>query len=730
MRHLSSAFLLAASLACAEGISAQGYCGFADEAAHLPPIDFDFDGYRVLRERSAKTPSRTGDLLLSDVPVSLHVIHRADGTGASSLPEATALLAAASAAFAEGGIRFTVYESNVIRNTAYYDDLTDADLRNGDRALYNPSTLNVYFTGALFSNAGGIANLPGDGLNVAGIGHFVSETNSAEGVLIHELGHAMGLLHTFGGGDEIAGGELVDGSNCRVRGDGICDTPADPNRWLNPDPDDLCNLVVDPSFRDANGERFDPDPRFYMSYANPNCTSRFSQGQFALMNHHLHNSASRRDLSYDGLSATFTVDGRTTPFEVCSRDSEVVLRAPDGMDDYEWDFGADGSIDARGAVAQFVPTSQGANLVRLTTRKDGRSMSRVRAALTVGGRDTPVEEGFAELFQELPEGWTQVEGPGGLDWEARPYRTLVTASGPDAGRGGSGSYVYLRAYRGDAVGEEAILEMPCASTRAGDRLSFYYHMYGSDIGALHVDLRDADGTLHEDITPPLIGQQHASGDAAFALRDVGLDDYAGQTVTIRFRGVRGAGNAGDIALDDIAIRGAGPLPVDFVSVAGSAFDTYNRVAWRVAAEEGVERYVLERATEAGAFEEIGRVPAAGEPNARDYHLDDRTPRPSAYYRVVGVDADGTTTESEVVVVRRPISGPPVRLVPNPANAHVTVEGAEGATGVHIVDALGRVVLAGDLRSATLPIAGLSPGLYTVTVNFEAGAPVSRRLLVR
>lgn len=45
-----------------------------------------------------------------------------------------------------------------------------------------------------------------------------------KGYLSHEVGHCFYLYHTHGEGIE----ELVNGSNCQIAGDYLCDTPAEP----------------------------------------------------------------------------------------------------------------------------------------------------------------------------------------------------------------------------------------------------------------------------------------------------------------------------------------------------------------------------------------------------------------------------------------------------------------------------------------------------------------------
>jgi len=99
-------------------------------------------------------------------------------------------------------------------------------------------------------------------------------------VLAHELGHFFGLLHTH---ETFRGRELADGSNCKIAGDLICDTPADPNLGAV----DLDGCTYTANFVDFKGNQYRPDPTNIMSYAPIRCTNRFSIGQNDLANFYL-----------------------------------------------------------------------------------------------------------------------------------------------------------------------------------------------------------------------------------------------------------------------------------------------------------------------------------------------------------------------------------------------------------------------------------------------------------
>ena len=96
-----------------------------------------------------------------------------------------------------------------------------------------------------------------------------------EGGFAHELGHYFGLEDTF----KDSGRELVDGSNCKVKGDRICDTPADPYVPNTKISKYLTDCVYYYDKVDANGERYRPDVGNVMSYYL-NCQCGFSYQQY------------------------------------------------------------------------------------------------------------------------------------------------------------------------------------------------------------------------------------------------------------------------------------------------------------------------------------------------------------------------------------------------------------------------------------------------------------------
>jgi hypothetical protein len=100
--------------------------------------------------------------------------------------------------------------------------------------------------------------------------------------LPHEFGHYFMLYHTHGKTNTGSTDELVDGTNCTVAGDKVCDTPPDPNLSGKVSEDD-CSYTG--AGNDRNGMPFRPDTYNMMSYAPKKCRQNFTSGQFARINY-------------------------------------------------------------------------------------------------------------------------------------------------------------------------------------------------------------------------------------------------------------------------------------------------------------------------------------------------------------------------------------------------------------------------------------------------------------
>lgn len=199
-----------------------------------------------------------------------HVLKSADGKLAISENQLEHQFRIANRIWKSGDIQFVLLESNIITNEDWYDYQAGED----DEELHSfadPRAINIYWMNSVYVSTTavcGYAYLPPDVPMAVLSGNGACLTTT----LPHEIGHVLGLLHTHESGDE-----LVDGSNCQIAGDLVCDTPADPTLRYST-VDSSCRYYG--TARDAKGQLYHPDTKNIMSYSRKECRTSFTPGQF------------------------------------------------------------------------------------------------------------------------------------------------------------------------------------------------------------------------------------------------------------------------------------------------------------------------------------------------------------------------------------------------------------------------------------------------------------------
>ncbi|MBL4657170.1 MAG: PKD domain-containing protein [Flavobacteriales bacterium] len=165
----------------------------------------------------------------------------------------------------------------------------------------------------------------------------------------------------------------------------------------------------------------------------------------------------------------------------------------------------------------------------------------------------------------LTGGWENVTTDD-IDWAVDAGGTGSTNTGPavDNTLGSPvGQYLYTEA--SGCSFSEAILLSPCLDMPSlpNPALNFYYHMYGSNMGELHVEI-DSNGVWISLFT--VIGQVQTLETDPWVVADLNLPVYPTGT-RIRIRGVTGNSFQSDLAIDDIRIfsktgRDVGVLSID------------------------------------------------------------------------------------------------------------------------------------------------------------------------
>ncbi len=152
-------------------------------------------------------------------------------------------------------------------------------------------------------------------------------------------------------------------------------------------------------------------------------------------------------------------------------------------------------------------------------------------------------------------GWTY-ENTGIFNWRANNGTTPTSGTGPDKDHtigNSAGKYIFTEASSPAAPGDTASLISPCINipSSGSPALAFWYHMFGSGIMSLHVDVL-SNGTWTDDVYL-INGPQQGSSTAPWLQAFKSLSSYSGTTIKVRFRVVRGNNQQGDVALDDIQV---------------------------------------------------------------------------------------------------------------------------------------------------------------------------------
>ncbi|MCF8369364.1 MAG: S8 family serine peptidase [Bacteroidales bacterium] len=139
-----------------------------------------------------------------------------------------------------------------------------------------------------------------------------------------------------------------------------------------------------------------------------------------------------------------------------------------------------------------------------------------------------------------------------IDWRVMNGITPTTGTGPTGDHTSgtiSGNFLYLEA-SGECYNKKAILNSPCIdlSGLSSPGLHFWYNLNGADMGSLHVDII-SDGILNKDFIWPISGNFGPEWHEG----NLYLDEYAGKTINVRFRGYTGNGELSDMAIDDIIV---------------------------------------------------------------------------------------------------------------------------------------------------------------------------------
>ncbi len=164
------------------------------------------------------------------------------------------------------------------------------------------------------------------------------------------------------------------------------------------------------------------------------------------------------------------------------------------------------------------------------------------------------------------------------------------------------------------------------------------------------------------------------------------------------------------------------LPVELLAFSGTTLAKANRLDWTTAQEDGFDRFVVERSTDAQTWERLGAVAGAGAVGGAGYDYIDATPPAVAFYRLRIIDLDGTEVLSDVVLLERATTNR-LNVYPNPSGGTFQIAlGESGPGDLAIYTLHGTRVRAQKIApdATTVMLDDLPPGVYLAVVTTEGG----------
>ncbi len=203
------------------------------------------------------------------------------------------------------------------------------------------------------------------------------------------------------------------------------------------------------------------------------------------------------------------------------------------------------------------PRSQAAPDRFSTIRITGSSSLAVSSISTVTFRLAVLEDIFVDDLEDASTSgnWSTTQSrPGGGTWRLR------NGASPTPNTGANGGFPEAAGKYLDVTIDGAIRPSSTnvfsrflnLSSLTSGRLTFAYHMWGANVGTLSLDLYTG-GSWVENVLV-YNGQQSVNGDD-WKIASVDLANYLSSDFRIRFKYVLGNGLLGDIAIDDIKVRG-------------------------------------------------------------------------------------------------------------------------------------------------------------------------------
>lgn len=174
---------------------------------------------------------------------------------------------------------------------------------------------------------------------------------------------------------------------------------------------------------------------------------------------------------------------------------------------------------------------------------------------------------YTEGFESGIGNWTQ-DTSDDFNWTRNNNGTPSSNTGPSGANGGNW---YLFTEASSNSNNTSNLLSPCFDLTGATsaQFSFYYHMYGGDMGTLNVNLSTNSGLTFPVNLWSQTNQVQTSNGASWVLVNIDLTPYVGQTINLRFSGTTGNNYRSDMAIDDVTLT-AVTTPLPEINITGNS----------------------------------------------------------------------------------------------------------------------------------------------------------------
>ena len=188
------------------------------------------------------------------------------------------------------------------------------------------------------------------------------------------------------------------------------------------------------------------------------------------------------------------------------------------------------------------------------------------------------------------------------------------------------------------------------------------------------------------------------------------------------------------------VKTDGTLPVTYTSITATVNTNQTiNVKWNIASEVNTEKYTVERADDNGLFTKIGEVKAA---KLSTYNFLDINPiKGTNYYRVTGIDFDGTLSLSPIASAKLDnLQTYQVSVYPNPVQEEINIVIPQSLQGsktlsFKIYDVTGSLKLSKEVAitnqvNYNFSLSTLATGVYTLSVSDDLGKLNANQKIVK